>query len=81
MKLLYSYLRQYWKLVLLILVLATVNQVFSLLDPLVFRYVIDQYATNKVTQYTTSEFLRGVGLLDARRICGVVEDHNRRNGD
>jgi ABC-type multidrug transport system fused ATPase/permease subunit len=49
-------------------VLATVNQVFSLLDPLVFRYVIDQYATNKVTQYTTSEFLRGVSLLLAAAV-------------
>jgi ATP-binding cassette subfamily B protein len=33
MKLLYSYLKQYQSLVLLTLVLATINQVFSLLDP------------------------------------------------
>ena len=33
MKLLYSYLRNYWKLIALALVLATINQVFSLLDP------------------------------------------------
>ena len=45
MKLLYSYLRQYWRLVAVALVLATINQVFSLLDPLIFRYVIDNYAT------------------------------------
>ena len=30
---------------LLALVLATLNQVFSLLDPLIFRHVIDEYAT------------------------------------
>ena len=44
MRLLYTYLKQYWTLVLLALFLATVNQTFSLLDPLVFRYVIDNYA-------------------------------------
>jgi ATP-binding cassette subfamily B protein len=62
MKLLLSYLRPHWKLVLLALLLATVNQVFSLLDPLIFRYVIDAYAT-RFDHYTTREFLRGVSLL------------------
>ncbi len=62
MKLLLSYLRPYWKLVLLALLLATVNQVFSLLDPLIFRHVIDEYAT-RFDQYSTGEFLRGVTLL------------------
>ena len=62
MKLLYSYLRQYWALVALALTLATINQVFSLLDPLILRHVIDQYAT-RFQEYTTAEFFRGVGLL------------------
>ncbi len=62
MKLLYSYVKNYWKLLLVSLVLATINQVFSLLDPLIFRHVIDGYAT-KFDQYTFSEFVRGVGLL------------------
>jgi ATP-binding cassette, subfamily B, bacterial len=62
MKLLLSYLRPHWRLVLLALALATANQVFSLLDPLIFRHVIDQYAT-RFDRYTTSEFLRGVSLL------------------
>ena len=62
MRLLYGYLRGYWKLVLLALFLATVNQVFSLLDPLIFRHVIDQYAT-RYRDYTHAEFLRGVSLL------------------
>ena len=62
MSILWSYLRQYWKLILLALLLATINQVFSLLDPLIFRYVIDNYAT-RFQDYTTSEFIRGVGLL------------------
>jgi ATP-binding cassette, subfamily B, bacterial len=59
---LYSYLSRHRGLVGVTLLLATINQVFSLMDPLVFRYIIDEYAT-KPSQYTTSEFFCGVGLL------------------
>ena len=62
MKLLYSYLQHYRALVALALTLAAINQVFSLLDPLILRYVIDRYAT-RFQEYTTAEFFRGVGLL------------------
>jgi ATP-binding cassette subfamily B protein len=62
MKLLYQYSRQYWKLVLLALLLAATNQIFSLLDPVIFRHVIDGYAT-KYHQYTQGQFIRGAGLL------------------
>src|SRR5688500_17711395 len=67
MKLLYAYLSNYWKLVAVALVLATINQVFSLLDPLIFRYVIDNYAT-RFSEYTTQEFFRGVTLLLAAAV-------------
>src|SRR5213083_3339751 len=67
MKLLYSYIRNYWWLVAVALVLATINQVFSLLDPLIFRYVIDRYAT-KFAEYTTGQFFRGVSLLLAAAV-------------
>jgi ATP-binding cassette subfamily B protein len=62
MKILVGYLKLYWKLVVLALVLATINQVFSLLDPFIFRHVVDDYAT-KHNQFTTSQFFRGVGVL------------------
>lgn len=62
MRLLFSYLRSYWRLVLLALVLAAVNQLFSLMDPLIFRHVIDDYAT-KYSSFTQAEFLRGVLTL------------------
>src|SRR5829696_2881744 len=62
MDILYGYLRNYWRYVGLALVLAATNQVFSLLDPLIFRHVIDSYAT-KYTEYTTSEFIKGVAML------------------
>jgi ATP-binding cassette subfamily B protein len=67
MKLLYSYLRHYTGLVVLALVLATINQVFSLLDPLIFRHVIDQYAT-RFQEYSTAEFFKGVSLLLAAAV-------------
>src|SRR5215218_2618261 len=56
------YLRPYWRFVLLALFLAAVNQVFSLLDPLIFRHVIDEYAT-QYDKYTRPQFFRGVALL------------------
>jgi ATP-binding cassette subfamily B protein len=62
MKLLYSYLRQYWKLIILALFLAAINQIFSLLDPQIFRIVIDKYAT-KYDQYSTGVFFKGISLL------------------
>jgi ATP-binding cassette, subfamily B, bacterial len=62
MKLLYGYLRNYRGLIALALTLAAINQVFSLLDPLIFRHVIDEYAT-RFREYSTSEFFRGVSLL------------------
>jgi ATP-binding cassette subfamily B protein len=60
--LLFSYLRKYRGLILLALVLAATNQVFSLLDPLIFRHVIDDYAT-RFREYQTSTFIRGAGKL------------------
>ncbi len=66
MKLLFSYLKQYKWLVFLALLLAAINQTFSLLDPLILRKIIDDYATAAVTkklQLTTSEFFKGAGTL------------------
>ena len=62
MRILFGYLRQYWTLVLVALLLAATNQIFSLLDPLIFRHVIDRYAT-RYAEYTPREFFRGVSLL------------------
>ncbi|RYE90130.1 MAG: ABC transporter ATP-binding protein, partial [Cytophagaceae bacterium] len=43
MHLLYFYLRRYWGLLALALLLATINQVFSLLDPYIFRKLVDHF--------------------------------------
>ncbi|RYD82387.1 MAG: ABC transporter ATP-binding protein [Sphingobacteriales bacterium] len=62
MKLLYSYLSRYWKLMLLALGLAAINQIFSLLDPLIFRHIVDDYGT-KYKDYTKAEYIKGVLTL------------------
>jgi ATP-binding cassette subfamily B protein len=67
LELLLKYLRQYRKLIVVALLLAATNQVFSLLDPLIFRYVIDRYAT-RYHEYTIGQFFRGVGTLLAMAV-------------
>lgn len=62
MKLLFTYTAKAKNLIVLALFLAAVNQIFSLLDPWIFRIVIDKYAT-KFQQYSASQFFSGVGLL------------------
>src|SRR5438034_4697921 len=58
----YRYLRHYWNLVAAALGLAAINQIFSLLDPAIFRHIIDSYATRH-RDYTSSQFISGVSLL------------------
>ncbi|MGI9077834.1 MAG: ABC transporter ATP-binding protein [Gemmatimonadaceae bacterium] len=67
MRTLYPYIRQYWKLGIVALLLAATNQIFSLLDPLIFRHIIDEYAT-RYREYTTSQFFRGVSMLLAAAV-------------
>jgi ATP-binding cassette subfamily B protein len=62
MKLLLSYLKNYRGFIILALVLAAINQMFSMMDPLIVRYIIDDYAT-KFDKYTSEQFFKGVGLL------------------
>lgn len=62
MKLLWKYLKNYKGLLSGAMILAAVNQVFSLIDPQLFRIIVDKYATN-FEQYTHDEFFRGVIIL------------------
>ncbi len=60
---LYRYLRDYWTLVAAALVLSQQSiRSFSLLDPLIFRHVIDSYAT-RFHEYTIGQFIKGVSFL------------------
>ncbi|MES2690566.1 MAG: ABC transporter ATP-binding protein [Bacteroidota bacterium] len=62
MKILLSYLKRYKNLVFFSMFLASINQVFSLLDPLIFGKIIDNFA-KRPEGYTEADFVKGVGLL------------------
>jgi ATP-binding cassette, subfamily B, bacterial len=62
MKILYTYLKNYWKLIALALTLAAINQIFSLLDPYVFKKIVDEYAFAP-KKFTNEEYIKGIGFL------------------
>ncbi len=62
MKLLWDYLKNYKGLLAGALVLAAINQIFSLLDPQIFRILIDRYA-NRFAELSARDYLEGVALL------------------
>jgi len=62
MNLILNYLKKHKQKLALILGLATINQVFSLLDPQIFRLIIDRYIS-RFQELSATEFVSGVGLL------------------
>lgn len=62
MNILLAYIKRYKKLALLSLLFATINQCFSLLDPMIYGKIIDKYAKNP-DEYTSDEFIKGTLLL------------------
>lgn len=62
MQLLAQYLLRYKKMIFAALLLASVNQVFSLLDPQVFRLIVDRYAL-KASTMPRDVFVKGIALL------------------
>ena len=62
MMLIWNYVKQYKRILFLALGLATVNQFFSLLDPQIFRLIVDNYAS-RVGTVSGVDFLRGILLL------------------
>ena len=62
MDLLYGYLKHYKKYLWFTLILATINTVFSLADPQIFRLIIDNYVS-QIGTISHNDFLRGVGVL------------------
>lgn len=62
MHLLFQYVKEYKKLLFFALLLAAINQFFSLLDPQIFRLIIDRFA-NRITELTAADFVSGVLLL------------------
>jgi ATP-binding cassette, subfamily B, bacterial len=82
MKLLIQNIKPYKKILFWALVLATINQGFSLLDPLVFRIIIDNYAS-KAASLSRHEFITGVlwlslatvGIAFVSRVAKNFQDY------
>ncbi|HYW82060.1 MAG TPA: ABC transporter ATP-binding protein [Spirochaetia bacterium] len=62
MQLLLSYLRAHKGMIVLAIILAVINQVFSLLDPQIIRIIVDKYASH-IDTIPRAVFIKGVGLL------------------
>ncbi len=71
MKILVSYLKRYKGLVFLTLILATINQVFSLLDPMIFGKLLDKFISHP-KDYSQSEFVNGVMFFIALAIGAAM---------
>lgn len=82
MKVLYTYLKQFRWLVCLALGLAALNQLFSLIDPLIFQHIIDKYLLKK-SSFTSSVFMHnviiwvclGMGAAMVSRIAKNFQDY------
>ncbi|MET7001079.1 ABC transporter ATP-binding protein [Chitinophaga defluvii] len=72
MKLLLRYLKNYKWLIALALLLATINQVFSLLDPYIFGKIIDQYASHPKTTDVVKAGETGVLRSQSEYVNGVI---------
>jgi ATP-binding cassette, subfamily B, bacterial len=59
MSLILSYIKKYRRLIIRSVVLATINQAFSLINPQIFRILIDQYA-NQIEVHTQASFVAGI---------------------
>lgn len=62
MKLIWRNIKPFRKTLFGALILAAINQFFSLLDPQIFRLIIDRYAS-KINDLSRTDFIRGVILL------------------
>jgi ATP-binding cassette, subfamily B, bacterial len=83
MKLLLKYLKLHQRTVLFALFLAVINQVFSLLDPLIFRHIIDNVAmkfnfkTNPISDFISALLplmLASIGVAFVSRVAKNFQD-------
>ncbi len=85
MRLLWTYLRPHRALVALALLLAAVSQVLALVDPIIFGWIVDGYATNRGAK-THDELIAGVlrllalavGVAVLSRLAKAVQEYLTR---
>jgi ATP-binding cassette subfamily B protein len=78
MKLLLHYLRNYKGLIAIALLLATVNQVFSLLDPHITGRIVDRFIERR-TALDRAEFIQGVLYLVALAMGAAMVSRIAKN--
>lgn len=85
MALLWKYLRPYYKLILLSLLLAGISQLLNLIDPIIFGKIIDDYAT-KINSRPQDELMRevflwlmvAVGIALLARVAKAFQEYTTR---
>lgn len=89
MKIFLQYLKPYRRLVIFALLLAAINQSFSMMDPIIFGKIIDKFAktadsdTHNVVKLSTHDYvvgvitwlLAGVGVAMVSRIAKAFQDY------
>ena len=78
MKLLFQYLKNYKGLVILTLLLAAVNQCFSMLDPYILGQIIDKYVKHHGEMHMDT-YLKGVGVLIGLAIGAAMMSRIAKN--
>lgn len=85
MKILWKYLKPHKSLVFISLLLAAASQLLSLLDPVIFGKIIDQYATNKnslseevLVREVLLWLLLALGLAVMAKLCKSLQEYLTR---
>ncbi|AKH33091.1 Putative multidrug export ATP-binding/permease protein [candidate division SR1 bacterium Aalborg_AAW-1] len=75
-----TYLRPYWKMLIAVLILAAINQIFSLLNPQILRWLMDNYLVKAATGgFTTNQYVTGVlrglgGMIGTAMVSRVAKN-------
>ncbi len=85
MALLWKYLRPYYRLIFLSLLLAGISQLLNLIDPIIFGKIIDDYATN-INSRPQQELMRevffwlmvAVGIALLARVAKAFQEYTTR---
>lgn len=75
-----TYLRPYWKMLIAVLILAAINQIFSLLNPQILRWLMDNYLVKAATWgFTTNQYVTWVlrwlgGMIGTAMVSRVAKN-------
>lgn len=75
-----TYLRPYWKLLIAVLILASINQIFSLLNPQILRWLMDNYLIKALSgDFTTKQYVTWVlrwlgGMIGTAMVSRIAKN-------